>query len=560
MAGLYRGKVQSDCPITYVQNKKYPTSSEKVYPNYNVTNKGLLKNPYNTVNEPVGQLGERPKMITTDMYGNVYARSITETVSNVSNSTLLKNPHNLKEEVAPEKKVLSMQRIKDINSKSLPDFLSGNKGITELAMKLLLMITNPQIKLVTIALMKLLVTKNANHPELEKERQKIIGALNLYNQLLASSRNAYKNFGGSDTSLNNALLPLVQQYETAISQLLPFINSPPPANINEQISQQLAELAILSNSLTRMFEQNNIIDPSTVLTTQQILDAGQVNPLMANPVAIPATGQTPNAVQAPPAAPVVVVANNVNGNQLASFLPTAGGIAKTAVKVGGPSAAIGATVYAGSLINSQIAPIVSNIVAQTAAGASAVGSGLVAMNSIAGVAGAVYLGRELYKSYNRPAPPIGGIGGPPIPLQAQPAPIGPPAGPVGPAGPAGPIEKIDLGEDDITNLIDTITGLWVTIQDAPIQRREMDIIRRQVNFFMDKLRDFFSAIQQGTAVSTLIETNTQYFIDYLNRILDPINPQPALDKDLRQFDFLGDMANFFFGAQVASGLRRRIRK
>ena len=141
MAGFIRGiKMQNDCEISYVQNKKYPTSKEKVYPNPNVSNKGLLKNPYNTINEPIPSPGKRPLMITSDIYGNVYARSITELMPNVTNSKLLKNPNNNLNEIAPTKKVLSRQQIKDINSKMMPDFMRNNRGISELAMKCLMMI------------------------------------------------------------------------------------------------------------------------------------------------------------------------------------------------------------------------------------------------------------------------------------------------------------------------------------------------------------------------------------------------------------------------------------
>ena len=177
MAGLYRGKIQDGCEINYMQSKKYPNSSEKVYPNNNVSNKGLLKNPYNTINEPVAVSGKRPLQITTDIWGNVYSRNETMLIPNVTNNNLLKNPYNNLSEPVAEKKVLSQQKIKDINNKILPDFMLKNKGVSELAMKCLLMINNKNVKLMTISLMKYLVTKKIDDIRINKDTQKILSAI-----------------------------------------------------------------------------------------------------------------------------------------------------------------------------------------------------------------------------------------------------------------------------------------------------------------------------------------------------------------------------------------------
>ena len=49
--GIGNGGV--DCQISYMQGKKYPNATEKVDFVGGVTNKTLLKNPYNTLNEPI---------------------------------------------------------------------------------------------------------------------------------------------------------------------------------------------------------------------------------------------------------------------------------------------------------------------------------------------------------------------------------------------------------------------------------------------------------------------------------------------------------------------------
>jgi len=313
MAGLYRGKEQNDCPITYVQNKKYPTSKEVVVPDRNVSNKNLLKNPSNNLSEPIAKPGLRPLMITTDNLGNVFSRSLVDTVPGVTNNNLLKNPYNTLSEKAPERKVLSRQTIKDINTKALPDFIRNNRGITELAMKCLMMIGDPQVKLVTIGIMKFLVTKRSNHPELEKDRQKIQQSINIYEQLLSNARSVHKNVGNDDEQLVNALQPIVAQYEAQLKGLFPFLNGPVPADIQQQINSQLAELAVLSNSLTRLFEQNNSTESSSTLSTQKILGAGGVSGNIAPNLNVAPNqgGAPPNQSVVPPKSKTAKVTNGI---------------------------------------------------------------------------------------------------------------------------------------------------------------------------------------------------------------------------------------------------------
>ena len=284
MAGLYRGKVQNDCTITYMQGKKYPTATEKVYPNQNVSNNQLLKNPYNTLNEPIAKVGLRPERVTNDYWGNIYAYSSELLVPNVTNAILLKNPNNNLSEIAPEKKVLSRQQINDINNKLLPDFMLKNSGVTELAMKFLMLITDKRIKLITIGIMKLLVTKKSGHAFLERDRQKLLQALSIYDQSMTRARMVHQNVGNDETRLTQGLSPIVMLYEQQIGMLFRLlITSQDTSNMDNLISQALSELATLSNALTRMFEQNNNISSSSTLSSQQILEAGNIDPTFTVP-------------------------------------------------------------------------------------------------------------------------------------------------------------------------------------------------------------------------------------------------------------------------------------
>jgi hypothetical protein len=318
MAGLYRGKVQDGCEINYMQSKKYPNSSEKVYPNNNVSNKGLLKNPYNNISEPIAKPGQRPLRITTDMWGNVYARSDTMLVPGVTNSNLLKNPFNNLSEPVPEKKILSNQKIKDINNKLLPNYMLKNKGVSELAMKCLLMINNKHVKLLTISLMKYLVTKKVDDVRIAGDAQKILSALNIYSQLIDNAKKIYMDFGNDESQLADALKPFIMQYEAQLIHLLPFLGNPirDDAAMNVEISQSLAELAALSNALSRLFDQDKSISSSTTLSMNDIIAQG---------------GIPPNAV---PPTPIVPVAG---AGAAGAVQPTAQGLnSSAAAQVGGP--------------------------------------------------------------------------------------------------------------------------------------------------------------------------------------------------------------------------------
>ena len=293
MAGLYRGKVQDGCEINYMQSKKYPNSSEKVYPNNNVSNKGLLKNPYNNISEPIAKPGQRPLRITTDMWGNVYARSDTMLVPGVTNSNLLKNPFNNLSEPVPEKKVLSNQKIKDINNKNIPEFMRKNVGVTDLAMKMLMMIRNKNVKLFTIRLMSYLVTKNLNDIQIElgaRGEQQILQAVNIYNQLMANAKRISVEYGSNEEQLTTNLYPYVHSYVEQLIRLVPALGDAELPDIDSRITKALADLAAVSSALNRLFDQDKAPEPSSILSAADIVRLGGIQAASVPPVVAPVGG------------------------------------------------------------------------------------------------------------------------------------------------------------------------------------------------------------------------------------------------------------------------------
>jgi len=275
--GIGNGGV--DCAISYMQGKKYPNAGETVKPVQGVTNNTLLKNPYNTLNEPIAKPGQRPLRITTDNRGNVFARSETMLVPGVTNNNLLKNPYNILNEPAPEKRTLSLQRIKDINNKLLPSYVTENKGVNEVMLQILTMILDKPVKLITIQLLKILITKNVSSLK-DKDQQKMLDALNAFDLCLTEGRRIFRENTLSPTKIPEMMAPIVDVYIANIKRI--YGNIIPSLSIDNEIQAGLSELGLLSNALTRMFEYNNSVDPSNTLTRDQINSAaysgwGQTN-------------------------------------------------------------------------------------------------------------------------------------------------------------------------------------------------------------------------------------------------------------------------------------------
>jgi len=261
-----------NCEISYMQAKKYPNATEIIKPVEGVSNRTLLKNPFNTLSVSVPQPGERPLRITTDNRGNVFARSETMLVKGVTNDTLLKNPYNIKSVAASEKRTLTLQRIKDINSKALPNFITENKGINEVMLQVLTMIENKQVKLITIQLLKILITKNVPVNSAHTE-QKFLQALNLLDTVLTVGRRIFKENTLSPTNIATALRPAIMTYVSEIIKLYNINANVEPANIDTEIQTGIAELGLMSNALTRMFEYANAVEPSNTLSRDQINSA-----------------------------------------------------------------------------------------------------------------------------------------------------------------------------------------------------------------------------------------------------------------------------------------------
>jgi hypothetical protein len=273
------------CEISYMQGRKYPNASETVEPVQGVSNKNLLKNPYNTLNEPIAKAGQRPLMITTDNRGNVFSRSEVKMVKGVTNDTLLKNPYNILEMPVGEKKVLSHQRIKDINNRLLPDYITENRGINEVMLQILTMIIDKPVKLITIHLLKILITKNAKEHGYQSQ-QKILSALNAFDQVMTQGRRVFKENSLSPTRIPDMLRQYVDVYEAEIKRIYGNMSGT-FKNIDTDIQTGLTELGLLSNGLTRMFSANNAVDPSNTLTQEQIQAAASAAPNSPPPVIAP---------------------------------------------------------------------------------------------------------------------------------------------------------------------------------------------------------------------------------------------------------------------------------
>lgn len=277
--GIGNGGV--DCQITYMQGKKYPNATEIVKPVQGVTNKNLLKNPYNTLNEPIAKPGQRPLRITTDNLGNVFARSESMLIPGVTNNNLLKNPNNILETPVPEKRTLTLQRIKDINNKNLPGYVTENKGINEIMLQIVSMIIDKPVKLITIHLLKILVTNNAKEHGYQTQ-QNILKALNAFDQVMTISRKIFKENTLSPLNIPDQLRPYIDQYENNIKNIYGNMSGK-FINIDNDIQLGLSELSLLSNGLSRMFEYNNSIDPSNTLSMAQIQNAAFSSPMAPPP-------------------------------------------------------------------------------------------------------------------------------------------------------------------------------------------------------------------------------------------------------------------------------------
>jgi hypothetical protein len=258
-----------NCEISYMQGRKFPNAGETVEPVQGVSNRNLLKNPYNTLDEPIAKAGQRPLMITTDNFGNVFAKSKVDMVKGVTNDNLLKNPNNIKNVAVGEKRTLSLQRIKDINNRLLPSYITENKGINEVMLQVLTMVENKQVKLITIQLLKILITKNVPIRSAHTE-QRLLKALNYLDIVLTAGRRIFKENALSPNNIPSALRMATSTYASDIIKLYNIdVNTNPP-NIDTEIQTGLSELGLLSNALSRMFEYNNSIDPSNTLSRDQI--------------------------------------------------------------------------------------------------------------------------------------------------------------------------------------------------------------------------------------------------------------------------------------------------
>jgi hypothetical protein len=138
-------------------------------------------------------------------------------------------------------------------------------------LQILTMIDDKPVKLITIQLLKILITKNGSvYPE--QDQQKILSALQFFDAVLTEGRKVFRENTLSPTKIPEMLRPAVEVYIKEIKKLYPGLKET-IGKTDTDIQTGLAELALLSNALTRMFEYNNAIDPSNTLTREQIMSA-----------------------------------------------------------------------------------------------------------------------------------------------------------------------------------------------------------------------------------------------------------------------------------------------
>lgn len=242
----------------------FPDSRSTVLLRDDVSNRNMLKNPFNTKNEapPIG--GLRPTMITADKLGNVFARSKVGLVEGVTNINMLQNPNNNFSDPILEPRVLTMQLIKDINNKKLPKYITENKGVGELAYRLLSVMLNNGVKLMTIEMLRSYISGKKFTTLLDPGGQRVGRAIAYYEQLLSDAKKLQK-LGQLDSNINLILdkytRGLVSVFGETVLQSVNYT----------QIDEAMKQLALMSGVLSRLFNQQNALEPSNLVPFETLM-------------------------------------------------------------------------------------------------------------------------------------------------------------------------------------------------------------------------------------------------------------------------------------------------
>lgn len=245
-------------------DRVYPNAKEIVIARQDVSNRTLLKNPYNNKSDPHDVAGQRPLMKTTDNRGNVFAVSTIEKIEGITNLSLLQNPNRIQEDPYDTPRALSLQVIKDINSGKLPKYIREDRGVNQIAYMLLQFMKDNGVKLATIAMLKSYITGHKLSVLLDKGGQFVTRAFSFFRQLMDASTKLY-NKGLLDISLND----LITKYSEGL------VNVYGPIILNEvphaEIMNAIKELGALSGVLSRLFRDQNAIEPNKLVPYEQLV-------------------------------------------------------------------------------------------------------------------------------------------------------------------------------------------------------------------------------------------------------------------------------------------------
>lgn len=242
----------------------FPDSRATVLLRDDVSNRNMLKNPYNTKNEVPPVRGLRPPMITADNLGNVFARSKVGLVEGVTNINMLQNPYNTQSEPIVEPRVLTRQLINDINNKKLPKYITENKGVGELAYRLLSSMINNGVKLVTIEILRSYISGKKFSTMLDPGGHKVGRAIAYYQQLLSDAKKLLKM-----GQLNENIKLILDKYTKGLISVLgeSVLQTVDYIKIDEAMKQ----LALMSGVLSRLFNQQNALEPSNLVPFETLM-------------------------------------------------------------------------------------------------------------------------------------------------------------------------------------------------------------------------------------------------------------------------------------------------
>jgi len=274
---MTRNKKNSSLFTDNEHQKAYPVAKSITLLRDDVTNKGLLKNPYNTKNEavPSGGVLARPLRITTDTFGNVFAKSDTMLISGVTNINMLQNPDRNHVEIAPTQRTLSRQMIKDLNNGKLPKFITQNKGVSEISYKLIMTMPNIGAKLITIEIIRSLIT-NKRFNAKDYGGQHASKAISYFEQMINDATKAHRA-GMLEVMIKTILDKYVNSIESVfgatIRQTVP----------DDEIATGMRNLAEISGVLIRLFNEQNRLEPDNNMTFEQIMGLPpSINSLIPN--------------------------------------------------------------------------------------------------------------------------------------------------------------------------------------------------------------------------------------------------------------------------------------